>query len=340
MSERSLSKRIHYFDFLRGLAILMVVGIHTYPGNHVLYGSCSDAIQLILINSFNCAVPLFLAISGFFIAKKNLNNFSECRYFWNRQIPSVYIPCLIFSIPWLIITCMSINFKWEGVLKGLIFYFSCGYSIYYFIALIIECYLLAPILIRHNNGKTLCLIILLSAISICGLDYIRFVMGIELPLIVRGAFPPLLIFFYLGIYLSKHTRDYTLQLPIIMIIIGLILGMIHMQYLRFNYGIVATGQKFSLYLFDLGIILLCMSKKCESLYKTNLLTRIILYIGEISFGIYFTHVYLIYITDRFFPWMRELWIVLWFISLLLTIGIIEICKKISPTLSRKFLGYR
>lgn len=229
-----------------------------------------------------------------------------------------------------------------GVFKKLIYLFSCGYSVYYFIALIIECYILAPLLVRHNNSRTLCVVILISVTFTFVVEYIRFVQGIEVPLIIRGSFPPLLIFFYSGVYLSKHSRNYSLLFPIGMIAIGLILGILHMQYISIHYGFgeLRTGQKLSLYIFDAGVILLCMSKKCESLYRTNTLSRIILYIGEISFGIYFTHVYIIFIANRFFPSVHEYWIILWLFSLLLTIGIINICKKISPILSKKYLGYR
>lgn len=332
--------RNHYFDFLRGIAILMVVGIHTYPGGHQLNGTISDVIQLILKNAFNCAVPLFLAISGYFISQKKLTTFSECLSFLRKQIPTVYIPCLVFSLPWLVINCISVNFEWQEVSKSLVYYFLCGYSVYYFIALIIECYLLTPFLVRFNNKKTLIVVILISVISICILEYIRFINGVELPLIVRGAFPPLLIFYYLGIYLAKHSRAYPLYIPLSMIIVGLIIGLLHMQFLRSNYGIAGDGQKISLYLFDIGVILLCLSKKIETSYKGNFLNRIILYVGEISFGIYFTHVYIIYIADRFIPWMRESWILLWIFSIVLTIIIIIILKKFAPVSSRKYFGYR
>ena len=46
-------KRNTYFDFLRGLAIMMVVGIHTYA-----LGKDSTVVRQLL----NTAVPLFIAI--------------------------------------------------------------------------------------------------------------------------------------------------------------------------------------------------------------------------------------------------------------------------------------
>ena len=50
-----------YFDVLRGLAIIQVIGIHAYGGGN-----------LELREILNMAVPLFLAISGYFIGKKSL----------------------------------------------------------------------------------------------------------------------------------------------------------------------------------------------------------------------------------------------------------------------------
>lgn len=112
------SKHNPYFDFLRGVAILMVVGIHTYPGGHSLNGSVGEFVQLLLINIFNCAVPLFLAISGYFIARKKLDSLGDCTSFWKKQIPVVYIPCLIFSVPWLAMYYISNDYISGGNFQG------------------------------------------------------------------------------------------------------------------------------------------------------------------------------------------------------------------------------
>lgn len=70
-----------YYDFLRGIAILMVIGIHTFkPGYSVVF--VRQIIQ--------CAVPLFLAISGLFTAKKNFSTAGSYSAFLKRQLPRVY----------------------------------------------------------------------------------------------------------------------------------------------------------------------------------------------------------------------------------------------------------
>ena len=230
MAQQNVLTRNHYFDYLRGLAIIMVVGIHTYPGNLSWHGKWYEFIGVLLINFFNCAVPLFLTISGYFIAKKKLSSFKECLIFWKKQIPTVYIPCLIFSLPWLVLHCFTGDY--EEYWKMLIKYFLCGYSVYYFILLIIECYVLAPFLIKHNSKNLLVIVSIISCVLMFILEIVKYHYRIELPLIVRGSAPVMLLFFYIGIFLSKHSRDYSLWIPISMMIVGLIAGIIQMDYVE------------------------------------------------------------------------------------------------------------
>lgn len=115
-----MSERIEYFDFLRGIAIIMVVGIHTfvsYPIDTTI-GCFFSIIRQIL----NCAVPIFLALSGLFCGGKLLDNKKARISFWKKQIPKVYIPALIWSLPYLNggISC-----------KQVVVLIVCGFSIYY-----------------------------------------------------------------------------------------------------------------------------------------------------------------------------------------------------------------
>lgn len=137
------NERNYYFDFLRGLSILMVVAIHTFKmsGMDSAYGIwlvCSRQI-------FNIAVPLFLAISGYFLGKKNFDNVQQVSYFWKRQIPKVYVPMLIWSIPYF---CISL-YSGGAFFKNLVLLFIGGYSIYYFIFVIVQCYFALPLVRKY-----------------------------------------------------------------------------------------------------------------------------------------------------------------------------------------------
>lgn len=94
--------RNHYFDFLRGIAILMVVGIHSFK---MPEGTTNSLFFVIGRELINFAVPLFLAISGIF-AMRSYRRVSYGSYL-KRQIPKVYVPTIIWSIPWFILALHS-----------------------------------------------------------------------------------------------------------------------------------------------------------------------------------------------------------------------------------------
>lgn len=80
-----MNNRNTYFDFLRAIAIIMVVIIHTHQ--------IGDSV--ILRQLVNAAVPIFIAISGFFVSKKTIENKSQYVVFLRRQIPKVYVMILM-----------------------------------------------------------------------------------------------------------------------------------------------------------------------------------------------------------------------------------------------------
>ena len=133
-----------YFDYLRGLAILMVIGIHTFqPVSSSVIHNC---VQIVFRQLISCSVPIFLAISGYFLGRKMLETRAKKYDFWKKQIPKVYVPALLWSIPLFVLTLL----KGGNVLVATFNLFFMGYSIYYFIALIIQCYVLLPYLQKIN----------------------------------------------------------------------------------------------------------------------------------------------------------------------------------------------
>ena len=97
-----MKQHISYFDFLRGIAILMVVAIHTYIAGDFI--TADGTVRIIFRQLLNCAVPIFLAISGFFLGRKTFDNRTRVLSFWKKQIPKIYIPCMIWSLPLLVLS--------------------------------------------------------------------------------------------------------------------------------------------------------------------------------------------------------------------------------------------
>jgi len=129
-----------YFDALRGIAIMMVVAIHTFYACE--FDSWLSICAISMREIFNMAVPMFLAISGFFIGRRDFEDKRQVFAFWKKQIPKVYIPVLFWSIPYFFLSIL----EGQSILENVLLFFFCGYSIYYFIALIVQCYLLLPVI--------------------------------------------------------------------------------------------------------------------------------------------------------------------------------------------------
>ena len=127
---------------------MMVVAIHTFKMEEAdLHGCAVDATTFVR-QLLNCAVPIFLAISGYFLGNKKLETWSERKVFWRKQIMKVYIPTMIVSLPYLVLALMHGRNPLIAVLTMLV----CGYSIYYFVALILQYYAILPILQKVNSG--------------------------------------------------------------------------------------------------------------------------------------------------------------------------------------------
>lgn len=147
-----MTKRLVYFDFLRGVAILMVVAIHTF-GQGGGFDTPGAVLRTLLRQIEGCAVPVFLAISGFFLARKALDTWEERRCFWKRQVPKVYVPMVLWSLPFFAFSLLTASTLSTDVLLGQVLLLLCGgCSIYYFIALIVQCYLLLPWIRNVNRG--------------------------------------------------------------------------------------------------------------------------------------------------------------------------------------------
>lgn len=93
-----MGKRIDYFDMLRGVAIIFVLICHSYSGDP-LNGSFKEELYLVVRQIVTCAVPIFLAESGFFLANKHFSNRIEFFNFWSMHSFRIWLPMVVWSIP-------------------------------------------------------------------------------------------------------------------------------------------------------------------------------------------------------------------------------------------------
>lgn len=328
----STSKSIPYFNFLKGIAIIMVIGIHCVP--KYSFNNTSDSIPIIIRQILNCAVPIFLALSAFFMSKKNLSSKDKMLKFWRKYIPKVYIPCIVWSTP---ILLLSMRYEGGITIYSIMWMLACGYSIYYFIALIIQFYILLPLLQKFNNLNYLLIAGLISFICVY---FVKYQLP-QLPLLLYGGpFILWIVFYMLGMYLASHKIQLPIIYPIIITIIAIALQYIEGYYIyNLDPNLNALGLKPSSFLYSISVILILLSNNAQKLYKSNFLTKTIEKIGNISFGIYLIHCYfLTYIIPYF---SLNSWGSRWLMALMLSIVFIFIAKKVVPRkIATNLLGFR
>lgn len=324
-----------YFDFLRGLAIIFVVGIHTFklPEHFGALQVTAVAVREVL----NTAVPLFFAISGFFLAKKVINTKSDYFFFLKKQISKIYIPMLIWSVPWIALSIKGGSNPFMSIIIAAL----GGCSIFYFIACIIQYYTLLPVFKKFNMGGVI-FSGLISTVCIMVHTYFINYLGYKVPLLAAvGAFPVWMVFFALGVYLGKQPQlNYRCRTVVATLLFGYVVSIIS-SFQLYHISGSGFGVKLSAFIYSLGFILLMFSSKLEKHYNEQLLiNKLILYLGKISFGIYLIHCCVLFVLGVLASQLNFTfnWVTLWLLALSLSAAFIAIIKRCFPKTS-VFLGF-
>ena len=110
-----------------------------------------------------------------------------------------------------------------------------------------------------------------------------------------------------------------------------------MSILTSNYFHIGDGQKPSSFIYSIGLVLMLFNSRVESILRSNnILYRIVLWIGEISFAVYLMHMYIV----RFV--MPHIDISNWFFRalfvLVATAALIFILQRVLPSRVHKYIG--
>lgn len=294
-----MSDRITYFDILRGLAIFGVVAIHSSStGLQFADNSFNFHFTILWRQLLNFSVPMFLAISGYFSAKKSITHLDDYLAFLKKQIPRVYMPLFFWSVVWLV---LAISFQNKSIFHEVYKLVSFRSSDpYYFIALIIQYYILLPILKRFANVKGLVMSAIIS-IAMTGITlYIRYYADVDLPLIIyAGNFATWMMFFVFGLYFgSSPSIKISNRLLIILILTFYSLSCVesYALYAMFRHaGDAVTAVKTSSFIYSIALIAFLF--KNQDLIKSNLAKSV----GEVSFGIYLIHMFAVKAASRLLP---------------------------------------
>lgn len=326
-------QRDFYYDFLRGIAIMMVIGIHTYTDGFMHF-------NLFLRQFLNCAVPIFLAISGYFIGRKNFENGSY-GIFLQKQIPRVYIPMLIWSIPWLLLSLHQGELLSKSLVR--VFVGDMSISIFYFIILIMQYYILTPFIQRANTqfggGKYA---VMITLIGITLFDYLLRIKSINVPLVgSAGLFPVWLIFYVMGVLKAqKINLPFLCKRPLTWAIFAILLCCLQIGIMYKLNGGVVHGIKLSAHIYSFFVVMWLFTKQARSCYSKIQNTKVVhhvIVVGKLSFFIYLTHCLFLYALNYIqFP---NAWSLRWVTCLCLSYGMAMVFDKVCPQKMKKYFGF-
>lgn len=331
------SQRISYYDFQKGLAIMGVVAIHTMIFK-VEPHSISGVSLALFRNILGFCVPFFVTISGYFLYSKEVNTKYTYKKFITNRLKVVYIPMLIWALPWFGLALLNTHsFLKIGYIT--LMYLLGGMSVLYFITLILELYMLLPKI--QNIGKKG--VIILSIISIAFTFFwslVNYATDIRPPLILYCSFPTYIGFFALGCYLGRKKISPSIRLAILTIVIGLILSTLESFFwLDYNPNNNWLGLKSSVHILSFGIILLLLSKKLSINYTSNKLKSLIEWFGRQSMPIYTSHMIIMFLSARL-GFSPNNWAENWIVIFILDIIVIYIISKVMPKKILPYLGIR
>ena len=144
-----MGKRILYLDFLRCLAIVLVIVLHsiaTFIVNPALYQSSSWYVCMI-VDPFNrVGVPLFFMISGYLLLSRSSTE--HVVMFYKHNIPKLVIPLVAWNIIYFFVEAYYEQREVE-LYDFMSMFFKQGTSIHmWFIYILLGIYLLSPFLKR------------------------------------------------------------------------------------------------------------------------------------------------------------------------------------------------
>lgn len=313
-----------------------VIAIHTVKLNFDPI-SVMGVLIVVIRNFLGCCVPLFVAASGYFLWKKSFHTKIEYKRFLTSRLRIVYIPMLLWGLPWFLLSLKGANMV--GAAYNTILYFAGGLSIFYFITLIFECYVFLPIVKKVRFVG----VVLLSVISIIITfvwTMVNHTTGLHVPLIVYCSFPTYIGYFALGCYLGRTEIRPNCWIVCIITILGLI-GAVAETYYWFTYHGTnnGVGLKSSVSFFSFGVILLVFSKRFSDKYKSTKITKWIEWCGVQSMPIYLSHMLIFFIINymgiQFMTWFIN-WLLLFSLDVFLVYAIYRgLPQKVLP-----YLGIR
>ncbi|MBN1392539.1 MAG: acyltransferase [Sedimentisphaerales bacterium] len=331
------------FDAFRGIAIIAVIAIHSIDSLFPWQSPATVWQDLFLVATYrqflNFAVPSFIFISGYWASKKSIISPESYKTFLRRRLSRVLVPYLFWSV----ILLGFEAFKTHNVdAQQIAFKLLTGraISVYFFIIVITQLYLLTPLLQCINrNSYGLMLILVFNIVSLLFAYLSRLYLNFWIP--VSSAFYVWIIFYEAGLLIGKNSNRVFTQKkirPFILpaILVTLLISGLETTIILLKYGYVyfaISPTKYSSFLYSACVIIGFLFVKERIKYWPKSLVLI----GNCSFGIYLIHMpvlnqvaNLVQKSDKIYSFQPLYEFTTIVLTLLICLAIIGIMRRILP----------
>lgn len=229
----AISSDVRYVNCLKGVAILGVIGLHLLSAIHYSYEPSNPwhFLTYALDQLFRLSVPLFVALSGYALTKRYAEGLNPLKFFTrrlSRLIPLFLLWSGVFIYVNQGIPHLSTLPQWLGLLKQI----GLGHADYhlYFVPMIIQLYLLFPLLVplmRRYGNLTLVALSLIQGFMLLYVSPLGLRFGVSpLSLIDQNHYGLSLLwigYFGLGMWLAQRPK-LELSIPVMRAAFGLMVG--------------------------------------------------------------------------------------------------------------------
>lgn len=314
-------------QILRALAIIAVVMIHT----------CPPGKWQILIRPFiNFAVATFLFLSGYLTNMET----SNWKFFYKKRITRVLIPYIVWTFLYTTANFIRHDVDFKKYIINLLTTKSA--SPLYYIFIYIQFVILTPLLVKLAKSKYRFWGFIISPLSII-IKYYWLLNGIKPNIYISTIFGlcclEWFLYYYLGFLLGNKIINKHFNITKLLLLYTFcIILQIFETYCWFLLGEDNCGTQIKLSCYLTNSIFILISYWYINNPNINYTNKILLLIGDYSFGIYISHIMVILLLSKLpfwsqIPFCLNSIIVLFFTLLCTLIG-----KKICGQKLSKLLG--
>lgn len=304
-------------QFLRAIAIIAVVMIHTCP---------LEMGQVLFRPFINFAVPMFLFLSGYLTKEQSGGWLS----FYKRRISRVLIPYILWTVIYTLPSSQPLTYCYNLLTTK-----AC-YTLYY-IFVYIQFVLLTPLVFKLAKSSFNWIGWLISPIAIFIFKYPDFIWDIDYNKSILRLWSVSCLgwftFYYMGIALRDKGASICAKTKVILI---LLLVSIFIQwgegYLLLKQGLVNCGTTVKLSALLTSSLCILLSMSYIKSVKIKITNQTLILIGNYSFGVYLLHPLILEFANRL-DFYRDIPFVL--NSLIILCISLLLCCSVSKIAGRK-----